>query len=143
MTINTERSYLQTWKFPKICHMYISESQQGLSLKQILISPDCKIFGQKSRKLGEIWDFIHGGRNFKSFLDLTSSIYFTINLGGMSKFESKWSKSFDFITYPIFKDFDKKIVILRATLHPKMAMNFERNHLEAWNLAKMCHTCRY
>ena len=43
---------------------------------------------------------------------------------------------FDFMAYSVFKDFDKKNFILRATLHPKMPINFERNHLEAWNFAK-------
>ena len=43
----------------------------------------------------------------------------------------KQSKSLDFMAYFVFKDFDKNNFILRATLHPKMAIKFERNHLEA------------
>ena len=40
------------------------------------------------------------------------------------------------MAYSVLKDFDKKNFILRATLHPKMAIDFESNHLEAWNFAK-------
>ena len=40
------------------------------------------------------------------------------------------------MAYSVFKDFEKKNFILHATLHPKMAINFERNHLEPWNFAK-------
>ena len=57
-------------------------------------------------------------------------------MGIVSKCESKQSKSFAFITYSVFKDFDQKIFILLATLHLKMAINFERNHLKAWNFEK-------
>ena len=49
----------------------------------------------------------------------------------LSKFESKRSKSLDFTVYSIFKDFGKKNFILRAMLHTKMAINFERNHIKA------------
>ena len=49
----------------------------------------------------------------------------------MSKFESKRSKSLDFIVYSVFKDFDQKNSILRAIPHPKMAIDFERNHQHA------------
>ena len=49
----------------------------------------------------------------------------------VSKFKSKQSKSLDFIAYSVFKDFDQKNSILRATFHPKMAIDFERNHLHA------------
>ena len=43
------------------------------------------------------------------------------------------------MAYSDFKDFDKKNFILRAMLHPKIAINFESNNLEAWNFAKVCH----
>ena len=59
----------------------------------------------------------------------------------VSKFELKRSKSLDFIAYSVLKDFDQKNSILRATLHPKMAIDFERNYLEPWNFAKMFHIC--
>ena len=36
------------------------------------------------------------------------------------------------MAYSVFKDFYKKNIILRATLYPQMAINFERNHLKAW-----------
>ena len=52
-------------------------------------------------------------------------------MGIVSKFESKRSKSFDFTAYSVFEDFDKENLILPATLDPKMAINFEHNHLEA------------
>ena len=51
-------------------------------------------------------------------------------MGVVSKFESKQVKSLDFIAYSFFKYFDHKIFILRATLHPKVAINFECSHLE-------------
>ena len=58
---------------------------------------------------------------------------FIIKAGVVSKFESKRSKSLDFIGYSVFKEFDKKNFIHRATLHPKMAIEF----------AKLSHICMY
>ena len=57
----------------------------------------------------------------------------------ISKLESKRSKSLDCIAYSVFKDFDQKNYILRATLHPKMNIKFERKHLEAGNFVKICY----
>ena len=51
-------------------------------------------------------------------------------MGVVLKFEAKRSISFDFIAYSVIKDFEQKICILCATPHPKIAMNFERNHLK-------------
>ena len=59
-----------------------------------------------------------------------------MKMGVTLKFELKQRKSLDFIAYSVFKDFDKKNFILRATLHPKMAINFERNYLKASTLPK-------
>ena len=52
-------------------------------------------------------------------------------MGVLSKFESKQSKSLDVLAYSVFRDFDQKNFILLATLHPKMAINFEANHPKA------------
>ena len=54
----------------------------------------------------------------------------------MSKFESKRSKSLDFIAYSVFKDFNKKIFIPRATFHPKMVIYFERKPHRSMNFFK-------
>ena len=55
----------------------------------------------------------------------------------VSKFESKGSKSLDFLAYSVFKDFDQRNFMLLATLHPKMAIDFGCKHLES----KICHIC--
>ena len=52
-------------------------------------------------------------------------------MGVVSKFEYKRSKFLDFIAYSVFKDFEQKKFVLRATIHPKMIINFERNHVQA------------
>ena len=52
-------------------------------------------------------------------------------MGAVSKFESKRTKSLDFIEYSVLKDFDQKNFILHARLHPKMAINFESKHVQA------------
>ena len=59
----------------------------------------------------------------------------------MSKFESKRSKTLDFIAYSIFKGFDQKSLIIRATFLPRMAINFKRNYKDIWNSAKCAIMC--
>ena len=40
------------------------------------------------------------------------------------------------MAYSILKGFDQKMLSIRVTFHPKMAINIERTYLEPWNLAK-------
>ena len=70
-------------------------------------------------------------------LGKSGEIGISIKIGVVSKFEWKRSKSLDFIANSVFKDFEKKNLFFCATLHLKTATNFERNHPEAWNFAKI------
>ena len=88
-------------------------------------------FWFKIGKIGKYRDFFVGGPKMKIFEIQLFEHFFTIKMSVMSKFESKRSKSLDFIAYSVFKDFDQKNSILRATVHPKMPIDFERNHLHA------------
>ena len=74
--------------------------------------------------------FLCGGPNLNMFEIKHFQHICTTKMGFALKFESKRSKSLDFRAYFVFKDLTKKI-ILCATPHPKMAINLERNRLQA------------
>ena len=89
-------------------------------------------FGQQIGEIeGNVRYFFVGGPNLKIFESKMSLHIFTIQMSIVSNFEAKGSKSLDFIASSVFKNSDQKNFIPRATLHPKMAINFERNYPQA------------
>ena len=119
-----------------MCHLCISWKQKSFKYEKVLVSSDWEIFGQKSRALEEISSFSSWG------VQLWKTNFYYQN-GYVSKFESKRSKSLDSIAYSVFKDFDQKNYIFRATLHSKMAIDFEPHHVAYMYILKVrkCWVC--
>ena len=101
-----------------------------------------RILWSKIVIIGENWKIFSEGSQY--FWNLTFCMYFYYQneyclIYSISHFWEFWPEKERKESKKERKRKVWKVWILLATLHSKLAMNFERNHLELWNFVKMCY----